>query len=138
MPTLAGFIAWARSAMGISTTVLPDDSPWFSYAFDVACGLVNKALATVPPVYELAVYNLAGSNLLNYAPGAFFDAAREQWNLTSFVSGEVESTADDGTSVTMVVPDALRTLTVADLQYLKDPYGRQYLAFAQDYGTLWQ
>lgn len=144
--------------MGINTTILPDSSVWFTYAYNVAIALVNQALANVVvdptsgmTIYGLAVYNLAGSNLLNFAqdlPGAaiipgsdpqqpFFAYTRAKWNMTSFVSGVVQSTSDEGTSMSLVVPEQLKELTLANLQNLKDPYGRVYLQFAQDYGTLW-
>jgi hypothetical protein len=158
MPTLAGFLNFIRTGMGIDSTVLPDNSVWITYAFNVAMAIVNQALGAVgvdpvsgTTIYTLAVYNLAASNLLNFAqdlPGAanvqgsdppqpFFAYTRSKWNMTSFVSGVVQSTSDEGTSMSVVVPKALEDLTIANLQQLKDPYGRQYLAFAQDYGTLW-
>lgn len=157
-PNLPGFIIFVRAAMGISTTIIPDDSVWLVYAYNVALGIVNRALAAVVvnpadgmTIYALAVYNLSGSNLLNFAqdlPGAaiipgsdppqpFFAYTRAKWNMTSFVSGVVQSTSDEGTSMSLVVPEQLQQLTLANLQYLKDPYGRVYLQFAQDYGTLW-
>jgi hypothetical protein len=158
MPTLAGFLSFIRNGMGITTTVLPDNSVWITYAFNVAMALVNQALSAVvvdpvtgDTIYSLAVYNLAASNLLNYAqdltgaanvagsdpPAPFFQYTRSKWNISSFVSGVVQSTSDEGTSMSLVVPEQLQQLTLANLQQLKDPFGRQYLAFAQDYGTLW-
>jgi hypothetical protein len=157
-PNLPGFITFIRNVMGISTTIIPDDSVWITNAYNVAEALVNKALAAVvvnpadgTTIYALAVYNLAGSNLLNFAqdlPGAaivpgsdpaqpFFAYTRAKWNMTSFVSGVVQSASDEGTSKSLVVPEQLQQLTLANLQNLKDPYGRVYLQFAQDYGTLW-
>lgn len=157
-PTLTGFVAFIRSSMGITTTVLPDGSFWITAAYNVAIGIVNRALSAVcidpctgMTIYALAVYNLAASNLLNFAqdlPGAaivpgsdpaapFFAYTRAKWNMTSFVSGVVSSTSDEGTSMSLVVPEQLAQLTIANLQQLKDPYGRVYLGFAQDYGTLW-
>lgn len=145
--------------MGIDTTVLPDSNPVIAMAYEVARAIVNPALATVcapfpPPasplvsIYALAVYNLAGDNLLNYAqdqPGAkpvagsdppapYFQNLRKVWNMTGFVSGIVQASSDEGTSVTLVVMDAAKNFTLGNLQNLKTPYGRQYLAFAQDYG----
>jgi hypothetical protein len=158
MPTLAGFLLFIRNGMGITTTVLPDSSVWITYAYNVAVALVNQALSTVvvdpvagTTIYTLAVYNLAASNLLNFAqdlpdaaivpgsdpPQPFFAYTRSKWNMTSFVSGVVQSTSDEGTSMSVVVPKQLEELTLANLQQLKDPYGRVYLQFAQDYGTLW-
>src|ERR1017187_7799432 len=128
--------------MGINTTILPSSAPVVTMAYNVAIDLVNTDLACGPVyVYELAVYNLAGSNLINFAhdtpPSTYFTDIRKQWNMSGFVSGIIQSASDVSTSESMVVPDFIKELTLADLQYTKDPYGRQYLAFAQRYGTLW-
>lgn len=141
-PTAAGFLTFVRDGMGIPESALPDDSIWLGYAYNVALELVNLDLACVAPtVYTLAVYNLAGSNLINFAqdvpPSTFFADLRAQWNINSFVSGVVSSVSDVSTSTSLVVPDFFKDLSLADLQYLKDPYGRQYLIFAQRYGSLW-
>lgn len=143
--TYAGFVAFLR-ANGFSTTVLPDDSPVLPYAYKVAVDLVNTDLATFPLEYQLAVYCLGTSNVINYAQdqsdapppdNKFFEKLREKFHIFDFVAGVVESSSDNGTSQGLAVPDSLRNLTLADLQYLKDPYGRRYLAFAQKYGTVW-
>jgi len=145
--------------MGISTTVLPDASSVITMAFNVAIAIVNINLQIIPvgpqpgdTIYSLAVYNLAGSNLLNYAqdlPGAavvpgsgdpglpYFEYTRQKYNINGFVSGVVQSSSDEGTSVSMVVQEAAQTFTLQDLQQLKDPYGRRFLSFAQQAGTLW-
>jgi hypothetical protein len=172
-PTLAGFQNFIVQTMGISTTVLPADSPVIPFALAVAMGIVNQQLCAVPipsadaagvslnsggiTVYVFAVYNLAGSNLLSFAqdlPGAmivpgsisdrnpnglpFFAYSRQQWQINAFVSGVVQSTADESTSTSLVVMDAAKMFVLSDLQNLKNPYGRQYLAFAQSAGpTTW-
>jgi hypothetical protein len=169
-PTLAGFLLFVRNTMGISTAILPDNSPVIGMAFAVALAIVNPQLKCAPAlpqfdstgaqlnggglsVYALAVYNLAGDNLLNYAqdlpdaepvtgsgdPGLpFFAWTRKQLNINGFVSGVIQSSGDNGTSVSLVVQEAAKDFTLANLQQLKTPYGRQYLAFAQSYGpTTW-
>ena len=160
-PSLAGFLAFVRNTMGISAIILPDASPVIGMALAVSLAIVNRAfkavgscspaLPGVPAVsiYTLMVYNLAGSNLINYAqdqPGAkpvegsklpFFQDMREKLDINGFVSGVIESSSDNGTGNSMVVQEAAKNFTLADLQYLKDPWGRQYLAFAQRFGTLW-
>lgn len=157
-PTLAGFLLFIRGIMGITTVVLPDNSASIPFALDVAKAIVNPYLAAVgigspaySSFYTLAVYNLAGSNLINYAqdlpdaaevpgsdpPAPFFAWLRKKWNINGFVSGVINSASDEGTSESMTVQKAAEDFTLADLQYLKDPYGRQYLAFAQRFGTLW-
>lgn len=159
VPTLAGFVEFVRNIMGINTTVLPDDSLTIPLAYQVAVAIVNPALrgvgipaagaAAASTVYALAVYNLAGDNLINYAqdlPGAalvegsgdpgqpYFAWLRKQWNVFGFVSGVISSSSDDGTSNSMVVQEAAKNFTLSDLQNLKTPYGRTYLSLAQAYG----
>ena len=149
-PTQAGFLTFIRNVMGINTTVLPDSSPVIGTAFQVALEIVSVLLNCASPVmYTLAVYNLAGDNLLNYAqdlpdaevvPGSgdpglpFFAWTRKQWDLNGFISGVISATYDQGTGNTMVVQEAAKMFTLSDLQNLKTPYGRQYLAIAQRAG----
>jgi hypothetical protein len=141
-PTLTGFIAWVRTAMGITTAQLPDNSIWFTYAFNVAESIVSDTIQQVDPlIYMLAVYNLGGDNLINYAqdipPSTFFSDLRAKYLSYSFVAGVIQASADQSTSQSLLVPDAFKNLTLSNLQNLKTPWGRQYMAWAQDMGTLW-
>ena len=152
-PTLAGFIVFIRTVMQINTTVLPDDSTFIVWAFNVAMEIVNDQIALASSLmYTLAVYNLGGDNLLNYAPDlpdaplyppdnadgtTFFMYMRTKFNLTGFVSGVITAANDETTGQSLQVPDAFKGLTISDLQNLKTPYGRQYLAIAQRYGEIW-
>jgi hypothetical protein len=162
LPTLAGFLAFVRN-LGIPTAALPDDSFWLTIAFNVAVAVANQAQAAVPvgmdgtTVYTLMVYNLATDNLVNFAqdvPGApnfldpngflpddpplpFFAGMRKQWGINNFAAGVVASTSDVSTSTSLEIPEQFKQFTIANLRNLKTPWGRQYLEFAQDYGTLW-
>lgn len=151
-PTLAGFTAWVRNVMGISAAVCPDNSDALTTAYAFALEIVNTTIAQASPMlYTGAVYNLGGDNLLNYAPDlpnapviegsdppmAFFAYSRKQYNIAGFVGGVIQSAGDESTSQSMVVPEQFKQLTISDLQNLKTPYGRQYLAIAQRYGTIW-
>ena len=145
-PTLAGFLAFVRSQMGVPASALPDDSAYLVWAYDVALELVNQNLQCASPtIYMLAVYNCAASNLLAFAQDVpqdppvtlgYFAALRKQFNMNAFTL-PVSSGSDEGTSTSYVVPEFLSSLSLADLGYLTNPYGRQYLAFAQRYGTVW-
>ena len=163
MPTLAGFLLFIQNVMQIPSVALPTNSPWITYAFNVAMMTVNPqiAIAGCPPVqmvpganwswYALAVYNLAGDRLVNFAPDqagqTYFSALRASpantqpgqqpgLGLSSFVAGVVTNTSDESTSVGLTVPEQFNRLTVADLQLLKTPWGQAYLGIAQSVGTL--
>jgi len=148
-PTLAGFQAFIVNVMGISNVVLPPTDPVICMAFTVALNVVNQYLAcTAPGIYTLAVYNLAGSNVINFAQdqaGAsdyqnglpFFAYLRQKWNISGYISGTIQSSSDVSTSESMVVPEYAKDMNLYELQLIKDPFGRQYLALAQNWGPLW-
>lgn len=141
-PNLTDFTTFIQNVMGISTTYLPANSPYITYAFNNAMLIVNTDLAAAPsPFYSLAVYNLGGDNLVNFAPDqtgqTFFADLRKSLNITAFVPGVISSSSDEGTSQSLAVPEGLQNLSLLDLQNLKTPWGRQYLAYAQMYGPLW-
>jgi len=141
IPTQAGFLLWVRSRMGVPVDALPDDSIFIAYAYDVAIAIVNPELAAVPPIYMLAVYNLAGDNLVNFAPdvppSTYWSELRGSFATFAFAPGVVTSSSDSGTSTSLLNPEQMKDFTLANLQNLKTPYGRQYLAWAQSYGPLW-
>ena len=147
-PTVAGFLQFIRGNMGINSTVLPDNAPVIDVAFGIALDIANDQLNVKPNVYTLAVYNLAVDNLVNYAPDVqppviykddlpYFAYLRQEMNITGFVSGVIQSASDESTSSSLVVPEQLKMLTLANLQNTKTPWGRTYLGFAQAAGTLW-
>jgi hypothetical protein len=160
-PTLAGFNWFIVNVMGISTTILPADSAVIPFCLGYAVDIVNPAIQQMAPscgppiagvpaisLYVTAVYNLAGDFLINFAqdqpdappvkgskpPLPFFAYSRKQWNINGFVSGVIQTAADETTSESMVVQEAAKNFTLQDLQNLKTPYGRTYLGIAQTYG----
>lgn len=146
-PTLAGFIAWVRTAMQISVDILPDDSIWFVYAYNVAFDINDPSYACVSPIiYMLMVYNLGGDNLVNFAQdnpalpppeNTYFTDLRKSLKINNFVAGVVQNASDQGTAMSALVPDFFKTLTLANLQQLKTPWGLTYLSYAQRTGTQW-
>lgn len=142
-PSQAGFTQFIRDSMGITTAQLPDNSEWITLAYDVAVELayIGVVQAGFANLYTLMVYNLGGSNLVEWTPDQsgqdVFAKLREKYNLNAFVSGVIQSASDEGTSESMVVQEAAKNFTLADLQYLKTPWGRTYLSIAQRAGTLW-
>lgn len=152
-PTQAGFVTFVRTNMAIDASVLPDDSPFIPQAYCTALGTVNRFIQLAAPyIYPLAVYNLGGAWIINIAqdlPGApnvkgskppvpYFTNLRQKWNIYGFVPGVIQSSSDEGTSNSFVVPDQFQNLTIGDLQLLKTPWGQAYLGIAQSWGSdLW-
>jgi hypothetical protein len=148
-PNITDFQTFIVNVMGISNAILNPNDPVVCMAFTIAMNVVNQYLAcTSPPIYTLAVYNLAGSNVINYAQdqsGApdyqnglpFFAYLRQKWNISGYISGTIQSSSDVSTSESMVVPEYTKDMNLYELQLIKDPFGRQYLALAQNWGPLW-
>lgn len=128
--------------MGITSTYMsPTDAGW-NNAYCIAIELIPLRMQRISPViYTLCVYNWAGSQLLQYqqdiAGQSFFKNARKGFGIDSFVPGVITEGHDESTGQSMAVGAGLQNLTLNDLQRIKDPYGRQALAYLQDLGPLW-
>ena len=141
-PSLTGFIAWTRAVMGIPTTAIADNDIGYAYAYQVALDLVPLDFQNYSPdIYTLTVYNFGGSNLLQWQQDirgqTFFTDARSSYNMNGFVAGVINSAADSTTSEALSVGKGLQNLDLISLQAVKNPYGRQAIAFMQSLGTLW-
>lgn len=144
-PSLSGYIWFLQNIVGLNTTVLPEDSPVINWSYNMATNLVWQILAYLPCppdqfLYTNAVYNLATDFLLTNAQDQagqdFFSTYQQKYNLRAFVGGVIQSASDESTSSSMVVPKQFDALTIQNLQNLKTPYGRQYLAIVQSLGSL--
>lgn len=125
--------------VAIAASSVSADSPYLQWAFNKALATTLIPPACMPPIlYVMAVYNLGMHTLLKIAqdrPGqTFFVDQRCAFKLLTFVSGPVVSSADQGTSNTLLAPDFLKGLTMAGLDLLKTPWGQEYLAYSQEYG----
>lgn len=142
-PTLAGFTTYLRVIVQVPAEVLAAAATVTSiadaYQFSVAT--VNKALQAVPPVYAGAVYNLATDFFLTWCPdttpSTWLADLRKEMGLLNFVPGPLSGSSDESTSQQISNPEFMKGFTMGDLQQLKTPYGRAYMAAAQKYGTLW-
>jgi len=139
---IATFITFIRDIMGVNDTVLPDDSPFITYSLTGAVNIVNLQIKTLSPfLYEMALNNLAADNLVNWAQDStgstFWADLRKSFGVNNFAAGVVQSANDNSTGMSALVPDFFKGLTMGNLQSLKTPYGRQYLAIVQDWGPLW-
>jgi hypothetical protein len=151
-PTIGGFIAFITGVMGVPSTVLVTSppAPVIQFSYDQAINTVLQALQgvpsqlTSPSVYATAVYNLAADQLITYAPDSpsnvpptYWANLRQSFGLNTFQGGVINFSSDSSTSTGYTVSDSLKNITIGDLLNLKTSYGRNYLAIAQAYGTLW-
>jgi hypothetical protein len=138
----ADYLAFLRLYVGIDEAFLPDTSPWIDLSLDIAVAKVNQAFTAFPPIYVLAVYNYAADRLVNMAidqPGkTYFADLRKQLGLNNPSPGIIQSSSDQGTSQSFMIPAWMEDMTLTNLQMLKTPWGRAYLGYAQEYGpTIW-
>jgi hypothetical protein len=102
----------------------------------LAFGTGNGGLGTYTVSESLTI----SSTAINLS-GTFFQTMRGPppggFNMLGFVPGVVQASADQGTSSTLLVPEFFKNLTIGDLNFLLTPWGREYLAYAQDFGDLW-
>lgn len=99
----------------------------------------NVALSTgtyqLDGYYTIATETMTVATPIIYQQSMpFFAYWRAQWNINKFTAGVVESTGDEGTNVSFHVPEFMDNLPMSALTYLKTPYGRAYLDYAQRVG----
>lgn len=135
---LAAFIIFVHTDMGVTASQVPYDSLSFVVAYNAAVEWVNRDIELVmPSLYEVAVYNLGASFLVNYGTESVFAEFRKEYGLNDFKAGVITGAGDNSTSAQRLVPDFFNDLSLADLQMLQDPWGRHYLMIAQQFGSLW-
>jgi hypothetical protein len=139
-PNITDFLSFVADNMQIPSSALPAGSPWPQYALDRAINLVFSIPAVAATDYTIAVYNCAGHILLGLAPDqtgqTYFQTARVSFDMLEASSGVIASSGDQGTYNAFAVPESLTKLTVGDLYFFKTPWGREYLAYAQDFGEI--
>lgn len=85
-PDVAQFTIFVRNVMRIGTNYLPDGSPYFGWTFDHSFDEVNDLLSVAMSSqnswspYELAVYNLAGHLLIEYAIDVSYGIVSAAWS----------------------------------------------------------
>jgi hypothetical protein len=149
-PTFAGFQWFVTNIMVVPSGSMPPND-WLQVAYDEAVNLTYWALDTVPSqpttpsIYAFAVYNLGCALLLEFAqddstiqpPSTFWTNLRTQLGINSFSFGLITSASDQGTAESMYIPDAIKGMTLMDLQLAKSPWGRKYLMFVGQWGSIW-
>ncbi|MDR8054214.1 hypothetical protein [Burkholderia cenocepacia] len=137
-----GYLQYLRNVVGVPVAALPDDSVYITLSYEIGLSLTpcgfNRASSSI---YELMVYACATSFLLNNTPDqlnqSWFDQVRTKYGLLDSFNGIITSAGDQGTNAAAVVPDWVKRATLAELQWMKDPFGRQFLGFLQMAGSNW-
>lgn len=144
-PNLTDFLTFLSTSVQIPSPALPVNSPWPGYALNQAIALALN-LPNSPSVvgYSLACYNGGTHILLSIAPDTppqtYFADQRgpDGFGLIMPSTGLVQTAGDQGTSGGVAVPTWVTGLTIADLDMMKTPWGRSFLAWNQSYGpTIW-
>ena len=146
VPTQDGFVAFLQGVAAFDPLVLPSNAPVISDAYGYAVAAVDPLLANLSGnLYSLAIYNLGTDYVVNYAPDqvvsgvarTFFSDLRTQLGINTFVPGVVASSGNSPTNQSTLNPEFMKTFTMMDLQTLKTPWGRAYMAIAQQSSTIW-
>lgn len=134
--TIDALAAGTATPPAVSTA----NSPWIAYALNRALNLVMQIPTIAGLDYTLAVYNCAGHILIGISPDqasqSYFTDARKNFGMLEASSGVISSSSDQATSNSFAVPEVMTKMTVGDLYFFKTPWGREYLAFAQDFGAI--
>ncbi len=142
-PTFEGFLIFVRGVMGVPFTAIANDNPTLKCCYNAALEIVNvgMGLCQLPTIHTATVYNAGGSLLLNHAidipPSTYFTDMRTKIGIGKKVNGLMTAAADQGTSGSTAISDAMSNLTLADLMMMQDPYGRQVVAVLMEMGPLW-
>jgi hypothetical protein len=163
-PTISipDYVNWLITFVGVPAEAMPPDpldNQYVTASYWIAYATVNmKILQANPWEYRRALYNLGMDRLVSFAmdpvplppgypmspvtgpdgqPLPYWAGLQQQFKVNGFVPGVVIATADESTSQTLSELEAYKNMTLGDLQNLKTPWGRTYMAIAQSVGNLW-
>lgn len=146
---------WSGGLVTITTTVANAISPGDNLLISgISPNTYNTPFRSRTQVYAVAnattfQYGLALATGGSSNPGPatvgagamateqFFADLRRDFKISAFAPGVIASTSDLTTSAAIDNPEFFKNLTLSDLQMLKTPFGRAYLAIAMAYGTIW-
>jgi hypothetical protein len=141
------FTDFLTNTVGIPSDSLPSTSTLILTAQRWGVGMVPWQFSCVcpsPDIYQLAVCCAGASFLINWAPDVstaanptYFADLRKEYGILQSQVGLVSSASDEGTSSGYQLPDWATNANMQDLQWLRDPFGRQLLALLQQFGSLW-
>ena len=123
--------------MRLTPEYLPDNDPDIDTALAWAVSIVADAINTFNPIdYAMCVYNVGMHWLIMYGNADIFDTIRTSLNAWNLHAGFVQSTSDEGTSVSNQLPAYLQNLNASDMQFMQTQNGRDYMAIVSRYRDL--
>jgi hypothetical protein len=128
-----------QSVNPVSITVndLADGDPDIDSALMWAQSIVAPVIEQFNAIdYAMAVYDLGVHWLIMYSTAAIFEKIRTSLNAWALHSGFVQSTSDEGTSVSNQLPAYLQNLSAGDMQFMQTQQGRDYMAIVSRYRDL--
>ena len=127
----------AVTLLSLSTGNLADNDTDIDTALAWSIATVSELINNFNAIdYELAVYNAAMHWLLLFGQAEIFECNRVSLNLWAMNPGFVQSTSDEGTSVSNLLPDYLASLSASDMELMKTQNGRTYMAIVSRYRDL--
>ena len=107
-PTLAGFLTFCRTVVGIPIAAMPDADPGFATALAFAQEWIPDQIATYSPTLSTsAVYNWAASSIIQFQPDitgqVYFQGLRKSFGVTNFVPGVITTASNEATSDSVTV-----------------------------------
>lgn len=142
-PNFQDFLTFVRNDAKIPTSAISDDDPMLETCFELGQETVpmHVGLQLQPLIYLVCVYSFGVSYLLHCAndePGStYFSNIRKELNLDTLTYGLLNQASDQGTAGGELIPNAIQRLSLADLNFLKDPFGRRAISFLMELGPLW-
>lgn len=145
-PALTG-LSWTGGVVtATAATVLPSNlvvgQQFLTQIADASPLAYNGNVKATVTAGNAFTYTLTSDPGAETVPGTysltFFAALRQKWGIDNVSTGVVSESHDESTGASYLNPEQMTAFTIGDLQTLKTPYGRAYMAFAQNYGqTLW-
>ena len=124
----------ATTVILLSVGNIADNDPDIDTALAWALSTVTDLIQQFNAIdYERAVYNAAMHWLLMYGVADVFDGIRTALNLWTQKNGFLQSTSDEGSSASYLLPDFLATLSASDMDFMKTQSGRDYLSILGRY-----
>ncbi|CAB4132094.1 hypothetical protein UFOVP136_37 [uncultured Caudovirales phage] len=123
--------------VSIAVIDLADNDPDIDTALTWAVSIVAPVIEQFNAIdYAMSVYDLGVHWLIMYGTASIFEQIRTSLSAWALHAGFVQSTSDEGTSVSNQLPSYLQNLSAGDMQMMQTQSGRDYIAIVSRYRDL--